>query len=99
MTDRTTVIPILQRLQNEAPLDPDPADRKAAQDYRELYIVDLHAAQGDVVRRLALEVESSLGSRHVYLFSGTIGSGKSTELRRLANQLREDEQYALVVNV
>lgn len=99
MTDRTTVIPILQRLQNEAPLDPDPADRKAAQDYQELYIEDLHAAQGDVVRRLALEVESSLGSRHVYLFSGTIGSGKSTELRRLANQLREDEQYALVVNV
>lgn len=99
MIDRATVIPILQRLQNEAPLDPDPADAKAAQDFRDLYIEDLHAAQGDVVKRLALEVESSLGSRHVYLFSGTIGSGKSTELRRLAKGLRDNQQYAVVVNV
>lgn len=99
MIDRTKVIPVLQCLQNEAPLDPDPADPKAAQNYQDLYISDLHVAQGDVVKRLALEVESSLGSRHVYLFSGTIGSGKSTELRRLANRLRDDQQYALVVNV
>lgn len=99
MIDRAAVIPILQRLQNEAPLDPDPADPKAAEDFQALYIKDLHIAQGDVVNRLALEVESSVGSRHVYLFSGTIGSGKSTELRRLADRLRNDQHYGLVVNV
>jgi len=98
MIDRATVIPLLQRLQNEAPLDPNPSDAKAAQDYKDLYVADLHAAQGDVVKRLMLEVETSVGSRHVYLFSGTIGSGKSTELRRLANGLRDDRHYALVVN-
>lgn len=98
MLDHAQVIPVLQRLQNEAPLDPDPSDAKAAQDYQDLYIDDLHAAQGDVVRRLTLEIASSFGSRHVYLFSGTIGSGKSTELRRLANGLRNNGNYALVVN-
>ena len=98
MMDRTAVIPILQRLQNEAPLDPDPKNQEAAQEFRELYVEDLHAAQGDVVKRLTLEIESSLGSRHVYLFSGTIGSGKSTELRRLANGLRGDGNHAVVVN-
>jgi hypothetical protein len=99
MIDRATVIPILQRLQNEAPLDPDPANEAAAREFHDLYIKDLHAAQGDVAKRLGTEIECSFGSRHVYLFSGTIGSGKSTELRRLANELRQGGQHALVVNV
>ncbi len=98
MIDRALVIPILQRLQNEAPLDPDPADPDAARDYKDLYIEDLHAAQGDVAKRLGTKIECSVGSRNVYLFSGTIGSGKSTELRRLANNLRETGHYAIVVN-
>lgn len=98
MIDRATVIPILQRLQNEAPLDPDPADKQAAQEYAELYVKDLHAAQGDVAKRMSTEIECSVGARNVYLFSGTIGSGKSTELRRLAFELRQKGHHAVVVN-
>ncbi|MEY2632158.1 MAG: hypothetical protein RIR00_812 [Pseudomonadota bacterium] len=99
MTDRNTVIPILQRLQNEAPLDPDPTNPAAAKTFAELYVDDLHAAHGDVALRLATEVELSVGSRHAYLFSGTIGSGKSTELRRLAKALRESGHHPVVVNI
>lgn len=91
------IVPILQRLQNPGPLDPNPADSVAAKEFKELYINDLHANQGDVANRLKLEIQTSSGARHGYLFSGTIGSGKSTELRRLAEKLRPDN-YALVVN-
>ena len=92
------VVPILQRLQDPGPLDPNPADSKAAQEFKELYIKDLHAAHGDVAHKLALEIKTSSGTHHGYLFSGTIGSGKSTELRRLAQELRDSGNYALVIN-
>jgi hypothetical protein len=92
-----TLVPILQRLQEPGPLDPNPADAKAAGEFKALYIEDLHANQGDVANRLKLEIQTSSGARHGYLFSGTIGSGKSTELRRLAHKLRPDN-YALVIN-
>ena len=78
------IVPILQRLQDPGPLDPNPADSQAAKEFKELYIKDLHASHGDLAKKLALEIKTSSGTRHGYLFSGTIGSGKSTELRRLA---------------
>jgi hypothetical protein len=93
-----TLIPILQRLQDPGPLDPNPADDQAAKDFKALYIEDLHANQGDVAKKLALEIKTSSGTRHGYLFTGTIGSGKSTELRRLAQQLRSSSNYAVVIN-
>lgn len=92
------IVPILQRLQDPGPLDPDPAHAEAAQDFKDLYIKDLHAAHGDVAHKLALEIKTSSGTQHGYLFSGTIGSGKSTELRRLAQELRSSGHYALVIN-
>lgn len=92
------IVPILQRLQDPGPLDPNPADSKAAQEFKDLYIKDLHAAHGDVAKKLALEIQTSSGTQHGYMFSGTIGSGKSTELRRLAQELRSTSNYALVIN-
>lgn len=92
-----TIVPILQRLQDPGPLDPNPANLEAASEFKALYIEDLHASQGDVAKRLALEIRTSAGGQHGYLFSGTIGSGKSTELRRLAQKLRPDN-YAIVIN-
>ncbi len=92
------IIPILQRLQDPGPLDPNPADITAAQEFKALYIDDLHAAHGDVAHKLALEIKTSSGTQHGYLFSGTIGSGKSTELRRLAQELRSSSNYAVVIN-
>ena len=92
------IVPILQRLQDPGPLDPNPADTQAAKEFKELYIKDLHASHGDLAKKLALEIKTSSGTRHGYLFSGTIGSGKSTELRRLAQELRSTGNYALVIN-
>lgn len=80
------------------PLDPNEADPIAAREFHELYVPDLHDRLGDsTVQKLKLDVLSAAGGRHAYLFSGTIGSGKSTELRRLANELRP-ANFALVVN-
>lgn len=92
------IVPILQRLQDPGPLDPNPENKDVAQQYKDLYIEDLHAAHGDVAKKLALEINTSLGTQHGYIFSGTIGSGKSTELRRLAQELRISGNYALVIN-
>jgi hypothetical protein len=96
--DEKQIFPILQRLQDPGPLDPNEADPEAAQQYRDLYVADLHDRHGDsTIRKLKLDILSSAGGRHAYLFSGTIGSGKSTELRRLANEMRPDN-FALVIN-
>ncbi len=93
------IIPILQRLQDPGPLDPNPADAKAKKDFTDLYVKDLHSAQGsDVAMKLALAIQTSRGTQHGYLFSGTIGSGKSTELRRMAQELRSKSNYAVVIN-
>lgn len=92
------IVPILQRLQDPGPLDPNPADSQAEKEFKELYIKDLHASHGDLAKKLALEIKTSSGTRHGYLFSGTIGSGKSTELRRLAQELRSSGNFALVIN-
>ena len=95
--DIKTLTPILQLLQDPGPLDPNKADPVAAANYETFYVKDLHSGHGDTISRLKLEIETSAGGRHSHLFSGTIGSGKSTELRRLADELRPTN-YALVIN-
>ena len=91
------IFPILQALQDPGPLDPNPANAEAAAEFKKLYIANLNAKQGDVAKNLNLEIRASTGARHAYLFSGTIGSGKSTELLRLAQKLRPDH-FAVVMN-
>jgi len=95
--DKKTLTPILQILQDPGPLDPDQANPLDSANFQRFYVEDLHDGHGDTITRLKLEIETSAGGRHAHLFSGTIGSGKSTELRRLANELRPDN-YALVIN-
>lgn len=95
--NRQDIFPILQRLQDPGPLDPDVAQADSAKEYADLYIENLHDRHGDTINKLRFDIESSAGGRHAHLFSGTIGSGKSTELRRLANDLRPDN-FALVID-
>ncbi len=69
----------------DRPLDP------ALEADRALYVAELHISQHDGLRidsvaRLAAQIERAEGSR-VWLFTGNIGSGKSTELRRLRQEL------------
>lgn len=95
--DSQTVFPILQRLQDPGPLDPNQANQEAADEFRRFYVKDLHDRHGDSISKLRLDIQASAGGRHAHLFSGTIGSGKSTELRRLANDFRPNN-FALVIN-
>ncbi len=70
----------------DRPLDP------ANPDDERLYVKELHvpANSPDPVARLAIQIQRAEGS-HVWLFTGNIGSGKSTELRRLRHELIEKE--------
>jgi len=83
-------------LQNERPLDPGvEADRS-------LYVESLHIESGnglkiDPVDWLAEQIGYSEGSR-VWLFTGNIGSGKSTELRRLRKLLVEQKHKVMLVD-
>ena len=95
--NRNDVFLVLQNLQDPGPLDPDESRIDSAKAFEKLYVKDLHDRHGDAINKLKLDIESSYGGRNAYLFSGTIGSGKSTELRRLANELRPDN-FALVMN-
>lgn len=96
--DRTTIIPILQRLEDLGPLDPDTSKPVEADKFKRYYVEGLHGGHGDAVNQLALDIEVSSGGRNAHLFSGTIGSGKSTELRRMAEDLRQRGHFAAVVN-
>lgn len=96
--DRSLIIPILQRLEDLGPLDPDTRQPAEAAKFARYYVEGLHGGQGDAVNQLALDIEVSSGGRNAHLFSGTIGSGKSTELRRMAQDLRERGHFAAVVN-
>lgn len=96
--DRTLIIPILQRLEDLGPLDPDARDPQEAERYLRYYVEGLHGGHGDAVNQLALDIEVSSGGRNAHLFSGTIGSGKSTELRRMAEELRKRGHFAAVAN-
>ena len=91
--DRATIIPILQKLESASPLDP--SERA---EFDALYVPGLHEKQGDVVNSLATDITVSAGAGKAFLFSGTIGSGKSTELRRVAYQLRKEGHVCLVVD-
>lgn len=96
--DRHLIISVLQRLEDLGPLDPDTRDREGAEKYQHYYVEGLHGGRGDAVNQLALDIEVSSGGRNAHLFSGTIGSGKSTELRRMTNDLRQRGHFAAVVN-
>lgn len=96
--DRTLIIPILQRLEDLGPLDPDERNASEAEKFQRYYVEGLHGGHGDAVEQLALDIEVSSGGRNAHLFSGTIGSGKSTELRRMTEQLRQREHFAAVTN-
>lgn len=92
MPARSEIVEALQRLQNTEPLDP------ADDNFNNLYVKNLHGREDDVVSALKADIDSAAGTQHAYLLSGTIGSGKSTELRRLGYQLREGGNYSIVIN-
>lgn len=96
--DRSLIIPILQRLEDTGPLNPDTRKPQEAAKYARYYVEGLHGRHGEAVDQLGLEIEVSSGGRNAYLFSGTIGSGKSTELMRMAQDLRVQGHFAAVVN-
>lgn len=85
--------PIVQALSHAAPLDPHDQET-----FERLYVKDLHPGRfGGALAQLKREIESTTGGHQIYLFSGTVGSGKSTELRRLASQL--SDCHVAVVNI
>ena len=93
------IFKVLQNLQNTDPLDPDP-EHDPDHLFRDWYVSQLGgASDGDVIERLKLQILASVGGHHAYLFTGTIGSGKSTELRRLAYSLKQAKQFATVINI
>lgn len=79
MTDNNELTKFIQAVQNT-----DPLDIAKAED-RSRYIEHLHGHR-DAVGRLRSEISHRQGDG-VYLFTGQIGSGKSTELLRLKSQL------------
>lgn len=86
--------PIVRALSHAAPLDPghDP------ETFRRLYVDGLHPGPfGGALAQLKRDIESTTGGHQIHLFSGTVGSGKSTELRRLASQL--SDCHVAVVNI
>ena len=93
------IFKVLQNLQNTDPLDPDP-EHGSDHLFDDWYVPQLGgASDGDVIERLKLQILASVGGHHAYLFTGTIGSGKSTELRRLAYALNNSQQFATVINI
>jgi hypothetical protein len=95
--DREQFREILGSLQDPGPLDPD--NRKgAAEEFEAFHVPGLHGAAQSSMARLANDIDVARGHRNVYLFSGTIGSGKSTELRKLAHELRQRGHYVVVID-
>lgn len=88
--------PIVRLLSANEPLDPD-ADRVA---FANLYVEGLHPGRyGGAMGRLKREIKGAAGGHEMYLFSGSIGSGKSTELRRLAADLRQGGDHVSVLDI
>lgn len=88
--------PIVQALSAVDPLDP----ARDRDNFERLYVEGLHPGKyGGEVRRLRSEIDSALGGQHMYLFSGSLGSGKSTELRRLADDLRQVGYHVSVIDI
>ena len=69
----------LRALDQAKPLD------YSVEEQRKLYVPSLHG-EADILLRLAREIDSREG-QGMYLFTGQIGSGKSTELYRLKHLL------------
>ncbi|MFH1096678.1 MAG: hypothetical protein V1749_04160 [Candidatus Desantisbacteria bacterium] len=63
-----------------------------------LYVPDLHGGKKDLVRELSDQIDFDEGGG-MYLFSGNRGTGKTTELMRLANLLRELDCEVFYVNM
>jgi hypothetical protein len=63
--------------------------------------VELDAVRGDgsIVTRLVKGITNSPGSPRCQLFTGHIGSGKSSELNRVRSELRKAGVFAVVVKV
>ena len=84
--ERKKALQTFSKALQDRPLDPaQPVDEA-------LYVKALHVSlydglNVDPVDRLAVQVSRAEGSR-VWLFTGNIGSGKSTELRRLRRDLK-----------
>lgn len=88
--------PIVQALSSNEPLDP----AQDAVEFKRLYVENLHPGRfGGALGQMKREIQSARGGHHIYFFSGTVGSGKSTELRRLAQELRSGDRYVAVVNI
>lgn len=85
--ERSAALQAFSKALQDRPLDPAVVADQA------LYVRELHVQRHgtltmDPVARLALQIQRAEGSR-VWLFTGSIGSGKSTELRRLRQELTE----------
>ena len=99
MTDKARIQSLAEfasRL-SDRPLDPaNPAD--AGWYIRDLHVqADLDGRERDPIARLARKIERAQGSQ-VWLFTGNIGSGKSTELRRLRGLMKEQQHVALLAD-
>lgn len=85
--ERKAALQAFSKSLQDRPLDPANAADFA------LYVPELHINRHDglvidPVSRLAAQIERVEGTR-VWLFTGNIGSGKSTELRRLRQKLKD----------
>lgn len=93
--DEAQLIDLYQRCDPAEPLEPDDArncDLDAADSVRGGRWLD------DLVRDLLWAREDEDGNIKRVLFSGLVGSGKSTELRRLAMVLRGKKRVVVVVS-
>lgn len=79
-----------------AALSADPLDPTDPQETR---YVPLHGAGGGAVDEIRATIELSLTETTTQLLSGPAGSGKTTELRRLAGDLDELGFRVVIVDV
>ena len=91
MANSTSIKALYQALDFEHALDlDDPADQR-------LYVADLHSEDGlSPVDEMRASIEMSLRPG-TWLFTGHRGVGKSTELRRMAHDLRAKGGFYVVV--
>jgi len=83
--ERSDALQAFSKALQDRPLDPAlTADRNLY--VKELHVQKLDGLSIDPVTRLARQIERAEGSR-VWMFTGNIGSGKSTELLRLRQDL------------
>lgn len=71
---------------------------KALQAGDPTYVDGLHKIPTDKIHELATSIEWNINRSGVYLFTGMPGTGKTTELHRLEQQLESDGHVVLFVN-